>query len=733
VLAGVYHLGVAATLVAVLGGLPGLYLVWAAYRDDRRAEAGAVTGPADLADVADELAVAVRAQWAAEAGARRLDDPLLPVRWMPADPGLFDDWPWPSLVALATSGAGWPARSSSGIWAADASELAGEGGDIAGVLARVPTGRLVVLGGPGAGKTMLLVRLVLDLLARRNPRERVPFLVSLASWSPAGENLRAWLAAQMIRDHPALAAPVLTGGLVTSRAQALLDRGLILPVLDGLDEVPEGTWGAALTSINDALRPGEAVVVSCRSSMYTGAARPPYGLPVTLRGAAVVELSAVDAVAARQYLHYNAGDMSRWAPVLTALGTSTPVGQALMTPLMLSLARVIYNPRPGEYAGGLRDPADLCAPGMTSREMVEQHLLDGFISAAYRNVPGRADRHRYACTASSAERWLAFLARHLEYTAAGPDFAWWHLERAMPRTVSAIAAAAGAALGAGLTVAVTAGSTAGLMTRLVAALATGLITGLAIWLAGHTPNRPMTGVGWSLRPAIRSGQLRDAWRTKRIRTSGLLAVAAFPAGAVFTWLVFGLAVEPAWLVIGLFTMGVYGMYGDLAEVASPQAVLVRDRSCLLPLGLTAMTFAAAAGFLLGTACGRAFRPLAGAANSPALGVAAGLVFGVIGTLGFGMVAAAAPRWEIARGWLALRQVLPWRLMNFLEDAHQRGVLRQAGAVYQFRHVALQHRLAAKHDHYAGQTWVSSTCQSLTALLHSAVRRSGPRSRLRSRN
>jgi hypothetical protein len=33
-------------------------------------------------------------------------------------------------------------------------------------------------------------------------------------------------------------------------------------------------------------------------------------------------------------------------------------------------------------------------------------------------------------------------------------------------------------------------------------------------------------------------------------------------------------------------------------------------------------------------------------------------------------------------------------MTFLADAHQRGVLRQAGAVYQF-HVELQRRLATR--------------------------------------
>jgi hypothetical protein len=41
------------------------------------------------------------------------------------------------------------------------------GGQLVDVLARVPTGRLVVLGEPGTGKTVLMVRLVLDLLARR--------------------------------------------------------------------------------------------------------------------------------------------------------------------------------------------------------------------------------------------------------------------------------------------------------------------------------------------------------------------------------------------------------------------------------------------------------------------------------------------------------------------------------------------------------------------------------------
>jgi transposase len=52
--------------------------------------------------------------------------------------------------------------------------------------------------------------------------------------------------------------------------------------------------------------------------------------------------------------------------------------------------------------------------------------------------------------------------------------------------------------------------------------------------------------------------------------------------------------------------------------------------------------------------------------------------------------------SVARIWLALTRRLPWRLMTFLDDAHQRGVLRQTGATYQLRHARLQEQLSARH-------------------------------------
>ena len=52
------------------------------------------------------------------------------------------------------------------------------------------------------------------------------------------------------------------------------------------------------------------------------------------------------------------------------------------------------------------------------------------------------------------------------------------------------------------------------------------------------------------------------------------------------------------------------------------------------------------------------------------------------------------RFAIARPWLAVRGYLPIRVMAFLDDAYQRGVLRRSGPFYQFRRAQLQDVLAS---------------------------------------
>ncbi|NKZ06683.1 hypothetical protein [Actinomadura latina] len=59
-----------------------------------------------------------------------------------------------------------------------------------------------------------------------------------------------------------------------------------------------------------------------------------------------------------------------------------------------------------------------------------------------------------------------------------------------------------------------------------------------------------------------------------------------------------------------------------------------------------------------------------------------------------LISTAWGRYMAARLWLAVRGLLPFHLLRFIEDAHSRGVLRKPGVFYEFRHVRLQERLRA---------------------------------------
>ena len=381
-----YHLGVPGLAVTFLLGLPALFLGWVALQDVRT--------PPDrsLAQIADELAARLRSQWADEIEARGLNHPYpLPVGWVPADASLVGTLD--VLERLATSGGGWSASTRED-WAKGPEGLVGGGQrKLVDVLTAVPTGRLVVLGEPGAGKTMLMVGLVLDMLARRSNGGPVPVLASLASWDPVreekdgkkiGQKLHEWLGATLMITYPDLAEAPPPGSVGNNRFEALVEAGLILPVLDGLDEVVESARPVAIARINDELRPGEGVVVTCRTAQYQTAINPQYGQGATLQAAAV-QLNALEFDEIARYLRTDAGPAGdeRWG-FLNTLSAESPIRQTLTTPLMAGLTRAVYNPRLGERVRDLHHPAEMC--NFIDRAAVEAHLFDAFISRSLPTV-----------------------------------------------------------------------------------------------------------------------------------------------------------------------------------------------------------------------------------------------------------------------------------------------------------------------------------------------------------
>ncbi|MEU3558608.1 hypothetical protein [Kitasatospora sp. NPDC006786] len=101
--------------------------------------------------------------------------------------------------------------------------------------------RLVVTGAPGAGKTVLALELLLGLIEHRGDTDPVPVRMSLAAWD-TDIPLEAFLIAHLVQnlDWP------------RDRAAQLVEHGLVLPILDGLDEMDSGLTGTVGQPVREA-------------------------------------------------------------------------------------------------------------------------------------------------------------------------------------------------------------------------------------------------------------------------------------------------------------------------------------------------------------------------------------------------------------------------------------------------------------------------------------------------
>ncbi|UFQ99937.1 NACHT domain-containing protein [Streptomyces sp. Go40/10] len=710
-----FHLGTAATAVTVLLGLAPAYIAWAAFRADR-AEAASV----DLDTVAEQLAVAVKTQWDDEVAVRRVNDPYpLPVAWRPADADLGESWPL--LTSMARAWPGGPPGDPA-LWPQDAAGLAGADAQIGEVYTdRVPTRRLVILGEPGSGKSVLLIRLLQDLIQRRTPTSPVPVLFSLASWDP-GQPLKAWMAELLRRSYPGLTSPAPTQVISTTAAtaadrsddlaQALVHTGRILPLLDGFDELPSEWHTIALDALNRALSAQQPLVLASRTVPYRDALTRP-GTALLLNGAAAIQLLPLAPAAAAAYLRRDAGGphspaAGRWDAVTADLGSASPVGQALSTPLGLFLARTIHNPRPrAAPVPAAAHPDQLCdTTAFPDRAALDAHLFNGFIPSAYTADHPRPPRW----TAAQAHRTFVFLAQFLHHQRGGsPDLAWWELPLAIPAHIRILMIRLMVGLVVGLAGGLAVGLAAGPMTGLAAGPVTGLAAGvMAGHKAGHESNTaaPSTRFRWSRRRGLAAGLVTGL-------VTGLTFGFVLGLTGLMDGLVSGLTVGLGFGLLGWLGGGLRGEKPDLTSITGPVALLISDRR-------TFRTIAGTAGLTFGAVFGLVSWPLGWLVNVSAVGLvftddytdepSGWALFGsVLGTvivpavvtgagLGFGIALGlrqtAWAYFVMARIYLAVRYKVPWHLMAFLQDAHEhRGLLRQVGPVYQFRHIDLQRHLA----------------------------------------
>ena len=110
-------------------------------------------------------------------------------------------------------------------------------------------GKLLILGNPGAGKTTTMLDLAAVLIQRANdqPDHPVPVMFNLSSWSNAKQSITEWLLRELKLKY----------GVSPKLGQKWLTEKTLLPLLDGLDELPPKRQESVAQDINEWLQSGE--------------------------------------------------------------------------------------------------------------------------------------------------------------------------------------------------------------------------------------------------------------------------------------------------------------------------------------------------------------------------------------------------------------------------------------------------------------------------------------------
>jgi Cdc6-like AAA superfamily ATPase len=257
-----------------------------------------------------------------------------------------------------------------------------EGSNATMVFNQMETGRtMLILGEPGSGKTITLLKLAQDLIVRSEEDlgQPIPVVFNLSSWAKKKSSIAAWVIQEIVEKYQVSKA----------LGKTWVEEQQLILLLDGLDEVQAESRDACVRSMNQFTETYglTELVICCRIQDYQALSE-----RLRLRSAICVQPLTSDQI--EQYLSRSG---SQLAMLQTVLREDAGLRELAASPLILNVMSLAYQnaaldafPKPG-----------------TTDELYKQ-LFDVYVDRMLQRRGGKL-----AYSKEQTLRWLSWLAKRM--------------------------------------------------------------------------------------------------------------------------------------------------------------------------------------------------------------------------------------------------------------------------------------------------------------------------------
>lgn len=345
-------------------------------------------------------------------------------------------------------------------------------------------GRMLLVGAPGAGKTTLMLQLVLELL-NAEP-DALPVLINLATWSKEFITLEAWLKKIL---------PAETGASDPYAAKLIQQNRLIL-LFDGFDEIRQEDRLSCLEAINRYGEDAERLyAISSRKQEFKEVNKAVLvGLPIE-----VCPLTLEQMKSELQRLWSNPEKPERGAKLLLdAIEKEDLLQKTVQTPFYFNILQILFN-------GGMTLPELQLTANTLEGHQAE--VLERFIEYETK-APFKEDY-----SPEKIKHWLSFLASRMTqrnmvlFELRDLQYDWWRWTKGQLVKANMVG---GLVFGLvfGLVGGLVVGMVSLLVSQMILGLEGGLVVGMVSLLIGGLIGVLIVGLVFGLIGGLTSGLVR---------------------------------------------------------------------------------------------------------------------------------------------------------------------------------------------------------------------------------